>query len=43
MTNPSDNNLPEMKEKVGIGAYISLFFAICFFSGVFYKMPAAYE
>ena len=43
MTNPSDNDLPEMKEKVGIGAYISLFFAICFFSGVFYKMPAAYE
>ena len=33
-------NLPQMeKEKVGVGAYISLFLAICFFSGVFYKMP----
>lgn len=32
-----------MEEKVGIGAYISLFFAVCFFSGVFYKMPEAYK
>ena len=29
----------EEAEKVGVGAYISLFFAMCFFSGVFYKMP----
>ncbi len=39
----SPQNLPQMqKEKVGVGAYISLFLAICFFSGVFYKMPADY-
>ena len=31
----------EEAEKVGVGAYISLFFAMCFFSGVFYKMPDA--
>ena len=31
------------EEKVGIGAYISLFFAVCFFSGIFYKMPEAYR
>lgn len=31
----------EEAEKVGVGAYISLFFAMCFFSGVFYKMPGA--
>lgn len=36
-----DENLEQ--EKVGIGAYISLFFAICFFSGVFYKAPEAYR
>ena len=29
----------EEAEKVGVGAYISLFFAVCFFSGVFYKCP----
>lgn len=39
----SENTLPQMQEKVGIGAYVSLFFAICFFSGVFYKMPEAYR
>lgn len=33
----------EEAEKVGVGAYISLFFAMCFFSGVFYKMPDAYR
>lgn len=33
----------EEAEKVGVGAYISLFFAVCFFSGVFYKMPDAYR
>ena len=33
----------EVQEKVGIGAYIALFFAVCFFSGVFYKMPDAYK
>ena len=27
------------KEKVGVGAYVSLFLAISLFSGVFYKMP----
>ena len=31
------------EEKVGVGAYVSLFFAVCFFSGVFYKMPEAYR
>ena len=31
----------EEAEKVGVGAYISLFVAVCFFSGVFYKMPDA--
>lgn len=44
--NPADKspqNLPHMhQEKVGIGAYISLFLAVCFFSGVFYKMPAGW-
>ena len=29
----------EEAEKVGVGAYISLFFAVCFFSGVFTKCP----
>lgn len=29
--------------KVGIGAYISLALAVCFFSGIFYKMPEAYR
>lgn len=38
----TSEKLPELKEKVGVGAYVSLFFAICFFSGVFYKMPADY-
>lgn len=33
----------QVEEKVGIGAYIALFFAVCFFSGVFYKMPEAYK
>lgn len=33
----------EEAEKAGVGAYISLFFAMCFFSGVFYKMPDAYR
>lgn len=28
--------------KAGIGAFIALFLAVCFFSGVFYKMPADY-
>ncbi len=44
--NTADNkpqDLPQMTEKVGIGAYISLFFALCLFSGIFYKMPAGYE
>lgn len=30
-----------MPEKVGIGAFIALFFAIVYFSGVFYNMPEA--
>ncbi len=30
---------PEKTEKVGVGAYIALTFAIILFSGVFYKMP----
>ena len=30
---------PEKTEKVGVGAYIALIFAIILFSGVFYKMP----
>lgn len=33
----------EEAQKVGMGAYLSLFFAVCFFSGVFYKMPEAYK
>ncbi len=41
--NPAEKtpqNLPQMqKEKVGVGAYVSLFLAISLFSGVFYKMP----
>lgn len=39
----SNETVSLQKEKVGIGAYISLFFAVCFFSGVFYKMPEAYK
>ncbi len=39
----SPQNLPHMQqEKVGVGAYVSLFLAICFFSGIFYKMPEGY-
>ena len=30
---------PEKTEKVGVGAYLALTFAIILFSGVFYKMP----
>lgn len=33
----------EETQKVGIGAYIALAFAIVLFSGVFYKMPDAYK
>lgn len=35
--------LDGVNEKVGIGAYVSLLIALCFFSGVFYNMPAAYK
>lgn len=31
------------EERVGVGAYIAFAFAVCLFSGVFYKMPEAYK
>ena len=45
MMGDTQSSSPEVSktEKVGLSAYISLFFAICFFSGVFYKMPESYK
>ncbi len=37
----SDN--VKQEEKLGPGAYVALFFAMCIFSGVFYKMPEAWK
>ncbi len=43
MTDTTVNNTEQHAEKVGVGAYVAFAFAICFFSGVFYKMPEAYK
>lgn len=40
MTNQTTQT-PEKDKKVGIGAFVALFFAVVIFSGVFYQMPEA--
>jgi nucleoside recognition membrane protein YjiH len=42
-TTQQNSSAAEEKVKVGIGGYIAFALAVCFFSGVFYKMPEGYK